>query len=64
MLTRQQKEAEVQELSEKFSRATSVFLADYRGLDVKSTEELRTKLELVCTHFDTLADREREGLLQ
>jgi large subunit ribosomal protein L10 len=44
VLTREQKEAEVQELSEKFSRATSVFLADYRGLDVKSVDELRQKL--------------------
>jgi large subunit ribosomal protein L10 len=44
VLTRQEKETEVQELNEKFSRATSVFLADYRGLDVKATDELRQKL--------------------
>ena len=44
MLTRQEKETEVQELNEKFSRATSVFLADYRGLDVKATDDLRQKL--------------------
>ena len=41
MLTREQKETEVRTLSDKFSRATSVFLADYRGLDVKATDELR-----------------------
>lgn len=44
MLTREQKETEVRTLSDKFSRATSVFLADYRGLDVKATDELRQKL--------------------
>ena len=44
MLTRQEKEAEIEALSEKFKRATSVFLADYRGLDVKATDELRTRL--------------------
>lgn len=44
MLTREQKEAEVQLLSEKFDRATSIFLADYRGLDVKAVDELRKQL--------------------
>jgi large subunit ribosomal protein L10 len=41
MLTRQQKENQVAELRDKFQRATSVFVADYRGLDVSQIEELR-----------------------
>ena len=44
MRTRTQKEEEIRSLSEKFSRATSVFLADYRGLDVHAVDELRGKL--------------------
>ena len=41
MLTRQQKEDQVAELKDKFERATSVFVADYRGLGVKQLEVLR-----------------------
>jgi len=41
MLTRQQKEAQVAELRDKFERATSVFVADYKGLGVKQMESLR-----------------------
>lgn len=41
MLTRQQKEEQVAELKDKFERATSVFVADYRGLGVKQLEALR-----------------------
>ncbi len=41
MLTRQQKENQVAELRDKFERATSVFVADFRGLDVSQIEELR-----------------------
>ena len=41
MLTRQQKEDQVAELRDKFERATSVFVADYRGLGVKKMEALR-----------------------
>lgn len=41
MLTRQQKEDQVAELKDKFERATSVFVADYRGLGVKQMEALR-----------------------
>ena len=41
MLTRQQKENQVAELRDKFERATSVFVADYRGLDVSQIESLR-----------------------
>jgi len=41
MLTRQQKEEQVAELKGKFDRATSVFVADYRGLGVSQLEALR-----------------------
>ena len=41
MLTRQQKEDQVAELKDKFERATSVFVADYKGLGVKQMEALR-----------------------
>ena len=41
MLTRTQKEEQVAELRDKFERATSVFVADYRGLGVPEMEALR-----------------------
>jgi large subunit ribosomal protein L10 len=41
MLTREQKEEQVTELKDKFERATSVFVADYRGLGVAQMEALR-----------------------
>jgi large subunit ribosomal protein L10 len=41
MLTREQKQNQVAELKDKFERATSVFVADYRGLGVKQLEALR-----------------------
>jgi len=41
MLTRRQKEEQVAELHDKFDRATSVFVADYRGLGVLQMERLR-----------------------
>ena len=44
MLTRAQKEEAVATLNEKLSRATSVVVADYRGLAVPEVEELRSKL--------------------
>jgi len=44
VLTRAQKEAQVTELRDRFARATSVFVADYRGLDVSSVEKLRNLL--------------------
>jgi len=40
-LTREQKEEQVAELHDKFERATSVFVADYSGLEVKQIEALR-----------------------
>ena len=44
MLTRQQKEAEVTLLRDRFERATSVIIVDYRGVDVQSVSALRGKL--------------------
>jgi large subunit ribosomal protein L10 len=44
MLTRTQKEEHVAELKEKFGRAKSVFVAEYRGLGVEATTKLRRKL--------------------
>lgn len=44
MLTRAQKEETVGELREKLARATSVFVADYRGLSVRQIDLLRGKL--------------------
>ena len=44
MLTRSQKETEVAELRDRFTRATSVFVAEYRGLDVASVDALRAKM--------------------
>lgn len=44
MLTRTQKEEQVAELKEKFGRATCVYLADYRGIDVESVNQLRRRI--------------------
>ena len=44
MLTRNQKEEQVAELKDKFSRATCVYVADYRGIDVTSVNELRGRI--------------------
>jgi large subunit ribosomal protein L10 len=44
MLTRTQKEESVAELRSKLGRATSVFVADYRGLSVRQLDTLRQKL--------------------
>lgn len=44
MLTRAQKQTQVEELKEKFSRATSVYVADYRGLDVEAANRLRRRV--------------------
>ena len=41
MLSRAEKKEQVAELRERFGRASSVFLADYRGLSVLEAEELR-----------------------
>ena len=44
MLTRTQKEEQVSELNEKFSRAKSVYVADYRGLNVAAADNLRQRI--------------------
>ena len=44
MLTRAQKEEQVAELREKFGRATCVYVADYRGIDVDSVNKLRRRI--------------------
>ena len=44
MLTRGQKEERVAELVEKFDRATCIYLADYRGVDVQSVNQLRRRI--------------------
>jgi len=44
VLTRTQKEAQVAELNEKFSRAKSVYVADYRGLTVGQADQLRERI--------------------
>jgi len=44
VLSRAQKQEQVEELKEKFARATGVIVADYRGIDVQSVNALRRKL--------------------
>ncbi len=44
MLTRAQKEEQVADLRERFARATSIYVADYRGIDVQAANELRSKI--------------------
>lgn len=44
MLTRGQKEEQVAELKEKLERATCVYIADYRGVDVQSVNQLRSRI--------------------
>ena len=44
MLTRAQKAEQVEQLKEKFSRATCIYVADYRGVDVQSVNRLRARI--------------------
>ena len=44
MLSRVQKEERVAEFKEKFGRASSVYLADFRGIDVMAANELRRRI--------------------
>jgi large subunit ribosomal protein L10 len=44
VLTRAQKETAVEDLRGKFAKASSVFVADYRGLSVDAVNRLRSKL--------------------
>jgi large subunit ribosomal protein L10 len=52
VLTRAQKEESVAELNEKFSRATSVFVANYRGLAVSDVNALRGELRKASSSGD------------
>ncbi len=44
MLSRTQKQQQIAEFKDKFSRATCVYLADYRGVDVESVNRLRRRI--------------------
>ena len=44
MLSRVKKEEQIAELKEKFGRATSVYVADYRGVGVESVNTLRRRV--------------------
>ncbi len=44
MLSRAQKQEQAEEIKDKFSRATCVYLADYRGIDVESVNRLRRRI--------------------
>jgi large subunit ribosomal protein L10 len=44
LLTRAQKQEKVAELHEKLGRATSVYLADYRGVSVEAVNRLRSRI--------------------
>jgi large subunit ribosomal protein L10 len=44
VLSRAQKNEQISELKDKFQRATSVIVADYRGIDVPGVNVLRSKL--------------------
>jgi len=44
LLSRQRKEEQVDEFSEKFGRAVCVYVADYRGVGVESVNELRREI--------------------
>ena len=44
MLTREQKQEQISLMRDKFGRATSIILADYRGINVPEANELRSSL--------------------
>ncbi len=44
MLSRAQKETQVTELREKLGRVTSMYVVDYRGIDVESVNQLRRRV--------------------
>lgn len=50
-MLRPEKERIVQELTEKFQKAQSVYLADFKGLDVTSIMELRRNLRSESVEF-------------
>lgn len=66
MLTRTEKEELVAELKDKFARANSVIVAEYRGLDVARLDALRRKLRAAGAYEyrvtkNTLLRRAAEG---
>ena len=67
MLTRAQKETSIDELRDRFGRAVSVIVADYRGLTVQQVEDLRVRLHDAEGQFEyrvaknTLLRRAVEG---
>ena len=54
---RPEKEAIAGEIRSKISEAVFVILADYRGLSVAKTEELKSRLRGVDAHFQVVANR-------
>lgn len=44
MLSRARKQEQVAEFRERFGRATGVYVADFRGIDVEAANELRRKI--------------------
>jgi large subunit ribosomal protein L10 len=64
-LTRQEKIAEVADLSEAFRQAESAILIDYTGLDVPTVTELRRQIKAARAHYrvvkNTLARRAVKG---
>ena len=64
-ITRAQKEERVQALVDEFSRAESVIVLDFKGLDVPQTTELRRQVRSATAQYrvlkNTLAKRALEG---
>ena len=54
MSIREEKQAKVQEIKEKFEKAQSVILADYRGLTVEEDTELRRKFREAGVEYKIL----------
>jgi large subunit ribosomal protein L10 len=61
LITREQKQAEVTSLSEKFGRSKAAFLVDFKGMDVESVTKLRKALKPINSEMkvvrNTLAIR-------
>lgn len=61
LITREEKQAEVTSLSEKFGRSKAAFLVDYKGMDVESVTKLRKALKPIQSEMkvvrNTLAIR-------
>ncbi len=61
LITREQKQAEITSLSEKFGRSKAAFLVDFKGMDVESVTKLRKTLKPIQSEMkvvrNTLAIR-------